>query len=241
MKNVLFVFTSLSLLTLFSACSSATRSATTPDYAYNYRAEQDNRITSSLFDSDDRTISEDNIQRLLDGEIELGDSLRVAVYPFASSSTNRYGYYNDEEFLKTQQLFIDTMVHELKRSPRIQKVILVPPIMIDKNPNITELREAAVRLQADVLLIYAINSDTYYKFKAFQKNESKAFATCQSMLMDCRTGVIPHSEIITNEDFVQKGSEDWTNEETRKRAENGAVIKSLVGTGKAIVQFLEEF
>ncbi|MEM6726248.1 MAG: hypothetical protein AAF598_19560 [Bacteroidota bacterium] len=239
MRNNIFSFLLLFFCAFISACSSTTRATSTP--GYEIQQTTNDKITSSLFNSNDRTISEENIQRLLDGQIELGDSLRLAVYQYASSSTNRYGFYNDEEYLNTQQGFIDTMVYELKRSDRIQKVILIPPIMIDNSPNITELREAAVRLQADVLLIYAINSDTYYKFKAFQKNESKAFATCQSLLMDCRTGVIPHSEIITKEHFVRKENEDWTAEETRNRAENGAVIKSLVESGKSVVAFLNAF
>ncbi len=199
-------------------------------------------ITQSLFHSDDQTISEEDIQRLLNGRIKIPDSLRVAVYKHGSSSMNRYySYYrSDEEFLKTQQSYIDTLTAKLGQAQKVAKTIVVPSMMTSQNPTIVQLREAAVRLQADLLLVFSVNSDTYNKYKAFQKNESKAFATCETILMDTRTGVIPHTNIVTRENLVRKEQEDWSNEEMRKRAENGAVVRALVQTGDAVVQFLEE-
>lgn len=206
--------------------------------AQGYKAKE--VITKSLFDSEDRTISEEDIQRLLDGEIRIPDTVRIAVFKYVSTSMNRYYsyYWNDEEYLKTQQNHIDTLVDQLMTSDKVKKVILVPSIMTTKYPNITELRESAVRLQADLLLVFSIDSDIYYKYKMFQKNEAKAFATCETILMDTRTGVIPHSSVVTRENLVQKGNEDWTNEETRKRAENGAVILTLIESGQRVSKFL---
>jgi PBP1b-binding outer membrane lipoprotein LpoB len=223
---------------IFASCS------TTRPVNYGLEQQQTDKqevITQSLFDSQDRTISEQDIQRLLRGKIIIPDTIRIAVFKYASTSMNRYYSYNlnDEEFLKTQQSYIDTLVTQLKTSDKVKKVIMVPSIMTSKYPNITQLRESAVRLQADLLLVFSINSDIYYKYKAFQKNEAKAFATCETILMDTRTGVIPHSSVITRENLVSREQEDWTNEETRKRAENGAVILTLLETGKSVSEFLD--
>ncbi len=198
-------------------------------------------IEHSLFETKDQSISEENIQKVLNGTIHIPDTVRIAVFKYASNSTNKYYsyYWNDEEYLKTQQSYVDTLIHQLKNSNRIQKIITVPSLMVDSSPNMTQLRETAVRLQADLLLVFSINSDIYYKYKSFQKNEAKAYATVETLLMDIRTGIIPHTSIVTQELHIQKGEEDWTNAETKKRAENGAIYKSLHLTGEKAFDFLE--
>lgn len=232
--SILFIST-----ILFYGCASTSTYPTAVEYA----SEQDSQpIEYSLFESKDQTISEENIQRILNGEIKIPDTVRIAVFKYASASTNKYYsyYWNDEEYLKTQQSYIDTLISQLKNSTRIKKIITVPSLMTGDQPNMIQLRETAVRLQADLLLVFTINSDIYYKYKTFQKNEAKAYATIETLLMDTRTGVVPHTSIVTQEMHIQKAEEDWTNEETRKRAENGAIFKSLIVTGKKVYGFLEE-
>ncbi len=198
-------------------------------------------ITESLFDANNSTISEADIQRLLNGRIVIPDSLRIAVYKYGGTSVNRYysSYWTNEEYLKTQQSFLDSLVAQLKPCRKIEEVVLVPSLMTSGNPGITQLREAAVRLQADLLLVFSVNSDIYYKYKALQKNESKAFATCETILLDTRTGVIPHSSVVTKENLLVKEKEDWTNQELRKRAENGAIALTLMEAGQRVTAFLD--
>lgn len=197
-------------------------------------------ITESLFNDKDQTISEADIQRLLNGEIKIPDTVRIAVYKYASTSVSRYYsyYWNNEEYLKSQQGFQEILVDELEKASKVQKVILVPGIMASAKPNITQLRESAVRLQADLLFVYTVSSDIYNKHRAFQKNEAKAFATCETLLMDTRTGVIPHSSVVTRESLVVKKDEDWDNNEMGKRAENGAISQTLKESGKRAAEFL---
>ena len=180
----------LTLIGLFTNCTT-TRPTTSGVTAYGVDPQE--VITKSLFDSKDRTISEEDIQRLLSGEIQIPDTVRVALFKYSSTSINRYytNWWTDEEYLKTQQSFVDTLVSQIGTSSKVKKVIPVPALMTSANPNMTQLRETAVRLQADILVVYSITSDIYYKYKVFQKNQAKAFATCETILMDTRTGVIP--------------------------------------------------
>lgn len=230
----------LLILAVTLCLCSCQSTSTVPLNAEQYNSRE--VITESLFSDKNSTISEENIQRLLDGEIQIPDTVRVAIYKYGGSSLRTYfSYYGtDEEYLKLQQNYIDTLVAQLSVVPKVAKVILVPTIMASSSANITQLRETAVRLQADLLFIFNLNSDIYYKYKAFQRNEAKAFATCEALLMDTRTGVIPHSSVITSEKVVFKSSADLSNEETRKRAENGAIILSLVETGRRAARFLNE-
>lgn len=240
MKILPILFAS-SISLLMMSCMSRKPLAT--EYT-RMHAQQDNRevITESLFHSKDQSISEADIQRLLNGEIKIPDTVRVAVYKYASTSVSRYYsyYWNSEEYLKSQQGFQDILVKELEKASKVKKVILVPKIMASAKPNITQLRESAVRLQADLLFVYTVSSDIYNKNRAFQKNEAKAFATCETLLMDTRTGVIPHSSVVTREKLVVKEQEDWDNNEMGKRAENGAISLTLEESGKQAANFLKE-
>lgn len=205
-------------------------------------ADKQELISRSLFNDKDRTISEEDIQRLLDGRIAIGDTVCVALFKFSGSSINRYytNWWSDEEYLKTQQSFVDTLTNHIRKASKVKKIFPVPSLMTDQHPNMTQLRETAVRLQADILIVYAISSDIYYKYRMFQKNQAKAFATCETILMDTRTGVIPHSSVITRETLAMKGQDDLTDAETRKRAEREAIALTLVDSGRAITEFLNQ-
>lgn len=199
-------------------------------------------ITQSLFDSEDRTLSEEDIQRLLDGEIKIPDTMRVALFNFSNNSVNRYYSYHwqNEEYLKIQQGSLDTLISKIEASTRVEHVLPIPSIMANHKSNVVQMREAAVRLQADVLLIFSIQSDIYYKYKAFKKDEAKAFATCEVVLMDIRTGMIPFSQVVTKEKFTRKGSSDLTAEELRRRAEQEAVLMTLAEVGEKVSNFINQ-
>ena len=109
--------------------------------------------------------------------------------------------------------------------------------MLSNSPTITQLRETSVRLLSDLLIVYSSTSDIYYKYKAFKKDEAKAFATTEVMIMDIRTGLIPFSTTITKDYLTQSMSGELI-AETRKRAEKEAVILTLVETGKRIDAFI---
>ena len=117
--------------------------------------------------------------------------------------------------------------------------MLMPKLLIGASPNIFTLREAAVRLQADVLFIFSINSDIYYNYKVFKKNEVKAFASCESLLMDIRTGIIPYAEIVSRDTLVQKINEDLNDSIFRKRAESDAVRLTLTEIGQGLHNYLK--
>ena len=169
----------------------------------------------------------------------LPDTLRIAVLNFQSNSGSYYGaYWNNEEYLNLQQEYFRTLETALAPHRRVQKIKLMPKLMIGTQPNIFSLREAAVRLQADLLLIFSVNSNIYYKYKVFKKNEAKAFATCEALLMDIRTGIIPYSEVVTREQLLRKSEEDFNNLDLQKNAERQAVVASLEEIGKRIFTFL---
>ena len=202
--------------------------------------EEPDPIRQSLFDSKDRTISEENIQKLLDGRLKLPDTVRIALYQYSRAPRNRYyyGYTSDEDYLKAQQSFVDTLVSTITKSSRVHKIVLIPTLMITSTPNITSMRETAVRLQADLLLVFSITSDLYYKYRVFSKDEAKAFATTECMLMDIRTALVPFSTIVTKDFYAKKTEADANLDELRKRTERMAIIQTLTETGNRLVDYM---
>ena len=242
MKQIFYFLTILSLSFSILSCGDNLRKAAAsgneePEY-FRPKREPD-PILESLFDAKDRTISEESIRKLLDGTLRLPDTIRIAVYNYSKAPLNRYYFGNttDEDYLKAQQSFVDTLVKTIYKSNRVKKVTLIPAMMITKSPNITTMRETAVRLQSDLLLVFSVTSDIYYKYRLFNKDEAKAYATAECMLMDVRTAMVPYSSIITSDYYSKKIDSDANLEELRKRTEKTAILQSLGESGTRLSLF----
>lgn len=236
----------LLFFTLFWACGSYHKhySAETA-YAGQSRFNANSAdpvLTESLFDYKERTLSEEDIRRILDGRINPRDTVRLAVFNFGGSLA-RYGVWkwNDEESLKNQQQLLDTLTYSLRQSRRVEKVILLPAMVTGNKPNIHQLRESAVRVQADMLLVFNLYGDLFQKYKVFKKDEAKAFATSEAVLMDVRTGIIPHTSVVTTSAQTVKEKKDFIAEELQKRALHTATLDALLKTGNKAATFLDEW
>ena len=199
-------------------------------------------ITESLFNDKDRTLSEENIKTLLDGKLILPDTLRVAVFKVGMNNhfySNMLYSRNYEVSIKGQQNLFDSLAASLKQNARIEQVHSIPTMMLSTYPNITQLREASVRLQSDILIVYSTTSDIYYHQKIIKKDEIKAFATTELFVLDVRTSLIPFSTVVTK-DYIAKEIKGELNAETRKRAEQEATLQTLMEIGEQVKKFLNK-
>ncbi|WP_127132544.1 hypothetical protein [Pseudoflavitalea rhizosphaerae] len=200
----------------------------------------DTLITQSLFNDKSASISEENIQRLLDGNYKLPQQLRVAVIRLDNkSNVNRRYFWNDEDYLKTQQSYLDSFTAKLRQSPRVQKVSVVPEIVVSKSPSFTQLREAAVRLQSDLVVVYSIASDIYSRYKLFSNPDLKAFATTQLILLDVRTGMVPFSTIVTKDQLSKKTKSELDNAQASARVQHEAVLLTIDESSRQMLDFLK--
>lgn len=221
---------------LFSACHTTKQSLAVRQQDY---PAGDTLITQSLFNDKSSTVSEENIQKILDGTYALPQQLRVAVVRLeAPVQQKRYYYFDDEQYLKTQQSYLDLFIEKFKQSSRVNKVTLIPDLLVSKTPNFTNIREAAVRMQADIVVIYAITSDLYSKYKVFSKTDIKAFATTQLIILDVRTGLVPFSTIATKDAFSQRKKEEMDVAEAAGRIQHEAVLLTINEIGGKITDFL---
>jgi hypothetical protein len=199
--------------------------------------DTDTIITQSLFNDKAATISEESIQKILDGSYHVPQQLRVAIVKLEQPQQKRY-YWSDEVYLKNQQSYLDLFSEQFKRSPRVTKISIIPELLISKNPSVISIREAAVRMQADIVVVYSIMGDIYSNYKLFSKPEIKAFATTQVIILDTRTGLIPFSTISTKDFLSQRKKEELDQLEARNRIQNTAVLLTIEEIGEKINEFL---
>ena len=230
MKQILIFLT----ISLFASCA-------TTGYVSSgnnlYDGDEKSIITQSLFSDKNSTISEENIQKILEGTYRLPEKLRVAIVKLESKQFQRNYYWTNEEYLKTQQSYIDLMTEKLIGSNRVTNVFVIPDLLTSNNPSFSNIRESAVRTQADIVVVYSINSEIYSKYKFFS-TDIKAFATTQFILLDVRTGLIPFSQVVTKDFQSQKQKKDFDELEARNRVKNEAVLLTLNEIGDKLTKFL---
>jgi hypothetical protein len=200
-------------------------------------------LTTSLFKSDQDVLSDEAISKILSSKFELPQKVAIALMKFRSDDAKAiyyygYNYMRSEDYLKNQQNIIDTLSDVIYKSNRVLEVTLFPDILTPIEPTISVIREAAIRLQADVVLVFIIHSDIYHKARALAPDEVKAYSTCEAFLLDIRTGLIPFTKIITEEVITKKQRTDTNIKETTLRAENEAILKSLDILGDSVNEFL---
>ena len=220
-----------------SSCETASKlSSPTPASGPEYA---DTLITQSLFNDRSSTINEEGIQKILDGNYKLPQQLRVAIVKLEPQLKAHYwSYWNDEEYLKTQQAYLDLFSEKFRQSSRVTKLTIIPDLLISKTPSFTSIREAAVRMQADIVVVYSITGDIYSKYKLFTKTDIKAFATTQLIVLDVRTGLVPFSTIVTKDYLSQKRKEEMGCLEARNRIQNEAVLLTISEIGQQVIEFL---
>lgn len=210
----------------------------TPIHAHGYY--QETLITQSLFNDKDASISEENIQKILDGTYSLPEKLRVAIVKLESKQYQNTFYRTDERYLKTQQSYLELFTEKFNLSQRVTNVSVIPDLLISRNPTFVNIRESAVRTQADIVAIFSINSELYLKYKIFSGSEIKAFATTEFILLDVRTGLIPFSTIVTKDFESQKLKTDFDETEAKNRVKNEAVLLTINEIGDQLVNFLNK-
>ncbi|MGE5297119.1 MAG: hypothetical protein ACM3VT_20030 [Solirubrobacterales bacterium] len=200
-------------------------------------------LTTSLFKSDQAVLDDESVDRILSSPSVLPPSFKVALMKFPEPrgwGLRYYGsdYWRTEDYLKTQQSYIDTISGRLTDSDRVSEVVVLPSLLTPNEVTIPVLREAAVRLQTHALVIFRITSDIYHRPKFFAQDQVKAYCTCEVVLLHVQTGVIPFTKIVTMEQSATKEKSDLDINETMRRAETAAVLASLKTVSDDLAAFL---
>ncbi len=201
-------------------------------------------LAHSLLNSDKVVLDEKAIETILSSRVVLPKKGHLAImkFPGSEGGTLRdygYDYWRSERYIETQHDYIDSLSTKMLKSYRIVAVTKIPSLLAPNDATIPILREAAVRLQADLLLAYRITSDIYQQYKMDGIDEVKAFSTCEAVLLDIRTGLIPYTTLVTKESVQVRQETDSDIFEIRRRAEKEAIKASLNLVSDELTEFLK--
>jgi hypothetical protein len=220
---------------VLSGCATAKRPVAvmaTPEYAAK------DPIATSLFPSDQAVLGDEAVARILSSKLELPAKAKLALMKFPDAEGSRF-HWRDEEYLKGQQAQVDTLSNALLASEQIVEVIPLPSLMTPRQVSLPILREAAVRMQADLLLVFRVGSDTYSQYRTFAKDKVKAYSTCELVLLDVRTGLVPFTRVVSREKLELKQASDLELSETMRRAEQASAMEALRAAAQDLVSYIK--
>jgi len=224
------------IIFVFASCGGNRYASHAIPSSREYDEGYNDPITQSLFADKNASITEENIQKILDGTIKIPEKLRVAVIRL-DQQERRY-YWNSEQYQKMSQAYMDLITSQLKKSGRVTRVSSVPDLLINKPVTYTTIREASVRMQSDVAVVFSVATDTYSKTKFLSKTDFKCFANTQLIILDIRTGLILFSSVVTKDAAGQKQEKELDNAEAVKRVQHEAALLTLDEIGQKINEFL---
>jgi hypothetical protein len=239
--KTLYIFSLAILSVLLSGCDSVRQTSTPIMASAEYAAKEP--IATSLFPSDQAVMGDDAVARILASKLELPAKAKLALMKFpdiGASGSRYYGryYWRDEDYLKLQQEQVDALSKALLTSDQIAEVTPLPSLMTPSRLSIPVLREAAVRMQADLLLVFRVGTDTYSQYRTFAKDKVKAYSTCELVLLDVRTGLVPFTRVVSRERQELKGPNDLDLSETMRRAEQASGAEALNVAAQDLVNFV---
>jgi hypothetical protein len=202
-------------------------------------------LESSLFKGDQDYVSEEAVQRILSSSIQLPPRAKVAIFRYEGGEEERaaisyYGYYywRTEGYIKAQQELVDSLQSGLLSSGRVSEATTLPSMLVPAQPSITMLRQAAVRLQADLLLVFRITSDAYYDFNLLNRDRVKAYSTCEVLLFDVRTGIIPFTTIVSRDVLRDRSRQEVAAADATRGAKQEASLMAITEVATELAGFL---
>ena len=201
-----------------------------------YGAQQGDQTNEPLFGTGANTLAESDIKRILNYRITLPSENRIAILKLANENYWR-SYSND--FAELTDKIATDFVGQLRLSPRVYDASYLPSMLVPEQRTVPFLREAAARYQADLLLAYRTDCQTYRKYRVVYASETKAYCSVEAVLLDVRSGIVPFTMISTNEFHAIKEKGDTNFNETIRKAEMVAVTESLTEIAGELNVFLQ--
>jgi hypothetical protein len=194
----------------------------------------------SLFPADQAILPDAAVAKILSSVVQVYEQPRLAIIKFPDQGSQFYGpyYWRNEDYVKLQESQITALTSPLPRE-QMGRVFPLPSLMTPRQMSIPLLREAAVRVQADLLLVYRTHSDTYTRSRAFAKDKVKAYCTCEVVLLDIATGIAPFTSVMTRDRLETQTSGDLDFSETMRRAEQEATGDALLAAAEDLAKFVK--
>jgi hypothetical protein len=212
-----------------------------------HSADYQNRptISASLVKDDKALLSEEAIRALLESRIKIPDRAKLAVLPLGHTGTHGEDRWwgrgqREADFPQQKKAYLEALEGPLSETGRFTEITHVPAMMLPPEPSLTRLREAAALMQAELLLVYSTRSQlvTWESTVIFIRDEVRALASIELILLDVRTGVVPYAETFHAEHLEKERSKDLSIVETQRRAERKATLLVMARAAEGLKRFM---
>ncbi len=193
--------------------------------------------TGSLFPSDQAVLSNEDIERILSAGVVLPAQPRLAVMKVGTQQ--RY-WSEDSPILDrdTTEAFLES----LRQSPCIAYAAALPGILVPERLGVPYLREAAARFQADLLLVYRVETGSYEKYRSIREDQMKAYCTVEAAILDVRSGTVPFTTVAFEQVQAARTEDDLNFRETMDRAYHdaeGAALQQIAASARGFLESVE--
>jgi hypothetical protein len=192
----------------------------------------DNDSQRSLFRGDQAILSDQDIARILGTQVEVTDRHRLAILNL--SPINPWS----ENLAQMETKNLDALVDTLRKSPQLTDVRFLPAMLVPEKQMVPYLREAAARVQADLLLVYSSRIQSFRRDRFLKADEVHAQCIAESVLLDVRTGIVVHTGHDTETLAMKKAQGDLNFEETIERAQSDTRGKTLLAIAHGVSDYL---
>ena len=211
-----------------SACATKAPVTLSPEPA----SSQPERLQESLFKGDQAVLSNEEIERILAGRVDISDRTRLAVLSLSPRN------YWSQAIADAETENSERLLQALKASPQLVQVRFMPSLLVPERRTIPYLREAAARFQADLLLVYTTRIQTFRQNRLLGSDEVRARAVGESVLLDVRSGIVVHTASAAESISVKRTSADLNFNETVAKAEADASGRTVLTLAGAATRFL---
>lgn len=220
----------LVLIMLLTGCASVgSVSRPQTDFIPEPNIEDDGALLS-IAGADDGVIN-----ALLNHNLSLPRSNRIAIVKLQSG--NRRRYYSSE-FNEISDEIITGLIVRLRNNNRVYDASFLPSMLLPQSRSVPVLREAAARFQADLLLVYNENCQSYQKHRFTKSDLNKSYCQVEAVLMDTRSGIVAKTVVSLEEFESRKTGDDLNLRDAVRKAELNAIAKALGNVAKEIDEFL---
>lgn len=236
MKFVKRVFVVAASLAVLSGCNYASmRPAARSKMQFDQGLQK--ATVTGLFSSDHAVISDDEIDRILSTQVVVREGCRVGIVGY--DSPNRSWARWSPELARMNDASIDFLKATLEATVRVREVAVLPALILPRDRTVAHLRQAAARMQADVLLIYSTGTQTYRSRRMWSKDRVKARCVVEALLLDVRSGLVTATATSATDYEAVKNREDYNFTETIHKAEAGAFGRAMQEIATKFVKALD--
>ena len=228
MLNTYIQSLSLILLMVLVGCAHKEKDY---DYMSSSTYQQKPQLRQSLVSATE-PLNESAVQKILSSKVVFPKNMTLAIVRLSDSTEGLDFQVIDKEIA-------EKFYSKTNWGSRIQAIVPVPQVMISTPVTLSGLRQTAVLLQADALLIIKPVSYSDWKFQwLIEDDKAKGTTSLEVLLLDTRTSVVPYTSLVTETVEVTREKTDYSNYELMSRAKKVSEAKALLQVAPAVQKFM---